>query len=56
MLPSATADTLGGVMIGDNINVSDSGTISVNLSAYLKNSDIADWAKAESKPAIRRRK
>lgn len=51
MLPSATADTLGGVMIGDNINVSDSGTISVNLSAYLKNSDIADWAKAESKPA-----
>ena len=51
VLPSATADTLGGVMIGDNINVSDSGTISVNLSAYLKNSDIADWAKAESKPA-----
>ena len=50
VLPSATADTLGGVMIGDNINVSDSGTISVNLSAYLKNSDIADWAKAESKP------
>lgn len=51
VLSSATADTLGGVMIGDNINVSDSGTISVNLSAYLKNSDIADWAKAESKPA-----
>ena len=50
VLPSATADTLGGVMIGDNINVSDSGTISVNLSAYLKNTDIADWAKAESKP------
>ena len=51
VLPTATADTLGGVMIGDNINVSDSGTISVNLSAYLKNTDIADWAKAESKPA-----
>ena len=38
-------------MIGDNINVSDSGTISVNLSAYLKNTDISNWAKAESKPA-----
>lgn len=50
VLPSATADTLGGVMIGDNINVSGNGTISVNLSAYLKNTDIADWAKAESKP------
>lgn len=51
VLPSATADTLGGVMIGDNINVSGNGTISVNLSAYLKNTDISDWAKAESKPA-----
>lgn len=50
VLPSATADTLGGVMIGDNINVSDSGTISVNLSAYLKSDEISDWAKAESKP------
>lgn len=50
VLPSATADTLGGVMIGENINVSDTGVISVNLSAYLKNTDIADWAKAESKP------
>lgn len=50
VIPTATADTLGGVMIGDNINVSDSGTISVNLSAYLKNTDISDWAKAESKP------
>lgn len=50
-LSPATADTLGGVMIGENINVSDSGTISVDLSAYLKNTDIADWAKAESKPA-----
>ena len=35
-LPPATADTLGGVMIGENINVSDSGTISVDLSAYIK--------------------
>ena len=51
VLPSATADTLGGVMIGDNINVSGNGTISVNLSAYLKNTDISDWAKAENKPA-----
>ena len=50
VLPSATADTLGGGMIGDNINVSDSGTISVNLSAYLKADEISDWAKAESKP------
>ena len=48
-LPPA-ADTLGGVMIGENINVSDSGTISVDLSAYLKNTDIADWAKLSEKP------
>ena len=51
VLPPATADTLGGVMIGENINVSDSGTISVNLSEYLKSDEISDWAKAESKPA-----
>lgn len=50
VLPSATADTLGGVKIGDNISVTADGVISVNLSAYLKNTDIADWAKAESKP------
>lgn len=50
VLPSATADTLGGVKIGDNINVSGNGTISVNLSAYLKSDEISDWAKAESKP------
>lgn len=50
-LPPATADTLGGVMIGDNINVSDSGTISVNLSEYLKSDEISDWAKAKNKPA-----
>ena len=50
-LPPATADTLGGVMIGENINVSDSGTISVDLSAYLKSDEISDWAKAKSKPA-----
>jgi len=49
-LPPATADTLGGVMIGENINVSDSGTISVDLSEYLKTGDISDWAKADSKP------
>ena len=49
-LSPATADTLGGVMIGDNISVTADGVISVNLSAYLKNTDIADWAKAESKP------
>ena len=51
VLPSATADTLGGVMIGENINVSDTGVISVNLSAYLKNTDIADWAKGDEKPS-----
>lgn len=50
-LSPATADTLGSVMIGENINVSDSGTISVDLSAYLKSDEISDWAKAESKPA-----
>ena len=50
-MPPATADMLGGVMIGDNISVTADGVISVNLSAYLKNTDIADWAKAESKPA-----
>lgn len=50
VLPPATADTLGGVKIGDNISVTADGAISVNLSAYLKNTDIADWAKAESKP------
>lgn len=49
-LPAATADALGGVIVGDNINVSDSGTISVDLSPYLKNTDIADWAKADNKP------
>ena len=50
-LSPATADTLGGVMIGENINVSDSGIISVDLSAYLKSDEISDWAKAKSKPA-----
>lgn len=50
VLSSATADTLGGVMIGENINVSDTGVISVNLSEYLKSAEISDWAKAESKP------
>lgn len=49
-LPPATADTLGGVMIGDNISVTADGVISVNLSAYLKSDEISDWAKAESKP------
>ena len=50
VLPSATADTLGGVKIGDNISVTADGVISVDMSEYLKNADIADWAKAESKP------
>ena len=50
VLPSATADTLGGVMIGDNISVTADGVISVKLSAYLKADEISDWAKAESKP------
>jgi hypothetical protein len=50
VLPTASAYTLGGVKIGDNISVTADGAISVNLSAYLKNTDIADWAKAESKP------
>lgn len=50
VLPSATADTLGGVMIGDNVSVTADGVISVNLSEYLKSAEISDWAKAESKP------
>ena len=50
VLPPATADTLGGVKIGDNISVTADGVISVDMSEYLKNADIADWAKAESKP------
>ena len=51
VLPTATAYTLGGVMIGDNISVTADGVISVNLSEYLKSGEISDWAKAESKPA-----
>lgn len=51
VLPTATAYTLGGVKIGDNISVTTDGVISVNLSEYLKSDEISDWAKAESKPA-----
>lgn len=51
VLPTATADTLGGVKIGDNVSLTADGVISVNLSAYLKADEISDWAKAESKPA-----
>lgn len=50
VLPSATADTLGGVKIGDNVSVTADGTISVDLSAYLKSTDISDWAKQSDKP------
>ena len=49
-LPPATADTLGGVMIGDNILVTVDGVISVNLSEYLKSDAISDWAKQSDKP------
>lgn len=49
-LPPATADTLGGVMIGDNILVTADGVISVNLSEYLKSDAISDWAKLSEKP------
>lgn len=51
VLPTATAYTLGGVKIGDNISVTADGVISVDLSEYLKSDEISDWAKAESKPA-----
>ena len=51
VLPTATAYTLGGVKIGDNISVTADGVISVNLSEYLKSDEISEWAKAESKPA-----
>ena len=50
VLPSATANTLGGVMIGDNIAVAADGTISVDLSSYLQSADISDWAKQPEKP------
>ena len=50
VLPSATADTLGGVVIGDNISVTADGVISVDLSGYLKSDEISDWAKADNKP------
>lgn len=51
VLPPATADTLGGVKIGDNISVTADGAISVDMSEYLKNADIADWAKGDEKPS-----
>ena len=49
-IPIATSTTIGGVKIGDNIAVADDGTISVDLSGYLKSADIADWAKQPEKP------
>ena len=49
-LPPASADTLGGVKIGDNVSFTADGTISVDLSAYLKSADISDWAKQSDKP------
>ena len=50
-LPVATADTLGGVIIGDNLLVSESGVIAADLSGCVKSDEIADWAKSESKPS-----
>ena len=50
-LPVATADTLGGVMIGDNLLVSESGVIAADLSGCVKSDEIADWAKADKKPS-----
>lgn len=50
-LPVATADTLGGVIIGDNLLVSESGVIAADLSGCVKSDEIADWAKAGNKPA-----
>lgn len=50
-LPVATADTLGGVMIGDNLLVSPSGVIAADLSGCVKSGEIADWAKADEKPS-----
>ena len=49
-LPVATADTLGGVIIGDNLLVSESGVIAADLSGCVKSDEIADWVKSESKP------
>lgn len=50
-LPVATADTLGGVIIGDNLLVSESGVIAADLSGCVKSDEIADWAKADEKPS-----
>lgn len=49
-LPAATRYTLGGVMIGDNLLVSESGIIAADLSECVKSSEIADWAKQAEKP------
>lgn len=49
-LPPASDTALGAVKAGENISISADGTISVDLSAYLKSADISAWAKAESKP------
>lgn len=49
-MPTATRYTLGGVVIGENISVTADGTISVDLSAYLKSADISEWAKQSDKP------
>lgn len=49
-IPVATDTEIGGVKIGDNISVDDDGTISVDLSSYLKSDEISDWAKSAVKP------
>lgn len=49
-LPAATRYTLGGVMIGDNLLVSESGIIAADLSECVKSGEIADWAKQAEKP------
>ena len=50
VLPAATRYALGGVMIGDNLLVSESGIIAADLSECLKSNEISDWAKADNKP------
>lgn len=49
-LPSASDTALGAVKAGENISISADGTISVDLSAYLKSTDISEWAKQSDKP------
>ena len=40
-LPIASADTLGAVKIGENLSITEDGTLTVNDSNYIKNSQVS---------------